>query len=73
MTALEQIEFHIQKIHELAFSPERKTEILGPLYVARAIERLEATVRTIGVNLQGCISDNGTLLNTWDNSRERHP
>ncbi len=52
MTPLEEIEQEIESVRMWGESDLRRAEILGPLYQARAIERLEATVRAIGVILQ---------------------
>ncbi len=53
MTPLEEIEQAIDYVRACGEStPLRNVELLGPLYTARAIERLEATVRMIGVILQ---------------------
>ncbi len=52
MTPLEEIEQAIQRAKELQFNEGSKLAIIGTLYQARAIERLETAVRTIGVKLQ---------------------
>jgi len=51
MTPLEEIEQAID-YHSEESDEYRRIQILGPLYIARAIERLEATVRAIGILLQ---------------------
>ncbi len=54
MTPLEEIEKAIEEVErgDYSQSPSYRLNLLGPLYQARAIERLEATVRHIGVILQ---------------------
>ncbi len=53
MTPLEEIEQAIEFVRGNGISsPIKNVELLGPLYTARAIERLEATVRMIGVFFQ---------------------
>ncbi len=52
MTPLEEIEQAIAQVPNTFREPSGRLGLLGPLYQARAIERLEATVRAIGVILQ---------------------
>lgn len=52
MTPLEEIELEIESVRMWIESDRARAECLGPLFTARAIERLEATVRAIGVMLQ---------------------
>lgn len=52
MTPLEEIEHDIAYLNKIEPNQDKRIRALGPLYQARAIERLEATVRAIGVLIQ---------------------
>lgn len=58
MTVLEEIEHSIKWANSDQFDPNEvsRAVLLSNLYQARAIERLEATVRAIGVHLQNSVS-----------------